>query len=95
MKNAEEWPKCGAGDFSTSEVRMTGSGLSRFFDVQNKLFDAVSYDEWLNGALQQEEIEKWSIGFLHGRLKSPADHFLFLPAVKAPDRVLEVLCVYL
>ena len=45
MKDADECPKCGDNGFSTSEVRMTGSGLSRFFDVQNKRFDAVSCEE--------------------------------------------------
>lgn len=38
-------PKCGNTESSKSEVRMTGGGLSRFVDVQNKAFDAISCDE--------------------------------------------------
>jgi predicted nucleic-acid-binding Zn-ribbon protein len=44
MEN-DECPKCGNGSFSSKEVRMTGSGLSRFFDVQTNRFDAVSCEE--------------------------------------------------
>lgn len=38
-------PKCGNTESTNSEVRMTGGGLSRFVDVQNKAFDAISCDE--------------------------------------------------
>ena len=44
MKNSS-CPKCGNAETSTSEVRMTGGGLSRFVDVQNQTFDAVSCEE--------------------------------------------------
>lgn len=41
----ENCPKCGNIDFTEKEVRMTGSGLSRFFDVQSVRYDAVSCTE--------------------------------------------------
>lgn len=44
MKDGE-CPKCGSEDVSSSEVRMTGGGLSRFVDVQTNVFDAVSCSE--------------------------------------------------
>jgi predicted nucleic-acid-binding Zn-ribbon protein len=37
--------KCGSDSVSEGEVRMTGGGLSRFFDVQNNVFETVSCDE--------------------------------------------------
>ncbi|MFB6241939.1 MAG: zinc ribbon domain-containing protein [Candidatus Nanosalina sp.] len=45
MKDEGECPKCGTGEVSTCEVRMTGGGISRFVDVQTNVFDAVSCDE--------------------------------------------------
>ncbi len=41
----EGCPKCGNTEFDEKEVRMTGSGLSRFFDVQTERFDAASCRE--------------------------------------------------
>ncbi len=34
--------KCHATEYSTSEITTTGSGLSRFFDLQNQKFTAIS-----------------------------------------------------
>lgn len=41
----EECVKCGNSELNETEVRMTGSGLSRFLDVQNKRYDAVTCEE--------------------------------------------------
>ncbi len=37
-----ECAKCGGRDFDKDEIRTTGGGLSRFFDVQNRKFITVS-----------------------------------------------------
>ena len=39
-----EWSclKCQHTSFDVDEVRVTGGGLSRFFDVQNRKFSAVT-----------------------------------------------------
>ncbi len=34
--------KCGSTRYESDEIRTTGGGLSRFFDVQNKKFVVVS-----------------------------------------------------
>ncbi|WP_168122502.1 zinc ribbon domain-containing protein [Paenibacillus sp. HB172176] len=36
--------KCGCQDASTKEVAMTGTGLSKMFDIQNNQFVVVSCD---------------------------------------------------
>lgn len=41
----EECAKCGNSQLKEKEVRMTGSGLSRFFDVQNMRYDAITCQE--------------------------------------------------
>lgn len=40
----KEWscPKCGNRTYETDEIRTTGSGLSKIFDVQNRAFTTVS-----------------------------------------------------
>ncbi|MEC7754706.1 MAG: zinc ribbon domain-containing protein [Bacteroidota bacterium] len=35
-------PKCSNRSFETDTVAMTGSGLSRFFDIQNRKFAAIN-----------------------------------------------------
>ncbi len=35
-------PKCGGTHYETDEIRTTGGGFSRFFDVQNRKFTAIS-----------------------------------------------------
>jgi predicted nucleic-acid-binding Zn-ribbon protein len=35
-------PKCGHRETVTDEISTTGSGLSKFFDIQNRRFAAVS-----------------------------------------------------
>ncbi len=35
-------PKCNSWEYETDEIRTTGSGLSRFFDVQNRRFTVVT-----------------------------------------------------
>jgi len=47
-------PKCDTQEYDTDEVTMTGSGLSKFFNVQNRKFTAVtcrhcSYTEFYRG----------------------------------------------
>ncbi len=42
MSKRWECPKCGDARYNTDDVRMTGSGLSRFFNVQNRKFTAVT-----------------------------------------------------
>lgn len=37
-----ECPKCGSDDYETDEIRTTGGALSKFLNVQNKKFTAVS-----------------------------------------------------
>ena len=37
--------KCGKTDYKTGEIRTTGSGLSRFFNLQNQKFTAMSCTE--------------------------------------------------
>ena len=44
MSNRWECPKCGGAHYDTDDVRVTGSGLSRFFNVQNRKFTAVTCD---------------------------------------------------
>jgi len=46
--------KCECGDYDHDEVTVTGSGLSKFFNVQNRKFVAVScrrcnYTEFYKG----------------------------------------------
>lgn len=47
-------PKCGNMRFETDEIRATGAGLAKIFDVQNKKFTTVtctscSYTEFYKG----------------------------------------------
>lgn len=35
-------PKCNGTQYETDEIRTTGGGFSRFFDVQNRKFAVVS-----------------------------------------------------
>ena len=42
MTTTWQCPKCENPDFDTDEVAMTGSGLSKIFDVQNRKFTAVT-----------------------------------------------------
>lgn len=35
-------PKCGSSEYITDTIQTTGGNLSKFFDVQNKKFLAVS-----------------------------------------------------
>ncbi|WP_417462364.1 zinc ribbon domain-containing protein [Kordiimonas sp.] len=53
---AEQWqcPKCEHTEFDTDEITATGSGLSKFFNVQNRKFTAVTcrrcaYTEFYRG----------------------------------------------
>ncbi len=34
--------KCGATNYRTGELRTTGSGLTRFFNIQNQKYGTVS-----------------------------------------------------
>lgn len=38
----ESCSKCGGTEIDSTEIRMTGGGFSRFFDVQNQSFEAKS-----------------------------------------------------
>ncbi len=47
-------PKCGNTHYEVDEIRTTGGGLSKFFDVQNKKFTAITcsrcmYTEFYKG----------------------------------------------
>jgi len=44
MSNHWKCPKCDSTGYDTDDVRVTGSGLSRFFNVQNRKFTAVTCD---------------------------------------------------
>lgn len=35
-------PKCGHTHYETDEIRTTGGGFSKFFDIQNRKFTAIS-----------------------------------------------------
>ena len=37
-------PKCSNNSFETGEIRTTGSGLSRFLDLQNQKFAHITCD---------------------------------------------------
>ena len=37
-------PKCSNASFETGEIRTTGSGLSRFLDLQNQKFAHITCD---------------------------------------------------
>jgi len=48
-----ECPKCSHNGFKTDEIRVTGAGFSRFFDIQNRKYLAIScescgYTEFYN-----------------------------------------------
>jgi uncharacterized protein len=38
-------PKCGSRKYELDEIRTTGGGLSKLFDVQNKKFTVVSCEK--------------------------------------------------
>jgi len=42
MKKQFSCTKCGNWDYEEDEIRTTGSGLSRFFDIQNRRFITIS-----------------------------------------------------
>jgi len=49
-----ECVKCGHGSYDTDEITSTGSGLSKFFNIQNRKYTAVtcrkcSYTEFYKG----------------------------------------------
>ena len=41
MNKQYECAKCGSTQFTNNEIRTTGSGLSRFFDIQNQKVQTV------------------------------------------------------
>lgn len=48
-------PKCGYQLYEVDEIRTTGSGLSRFLDIQNRKFSAVSCAQCRYTELYQAE----------------------------------------
>ena len=42
MSKEYQCEKCEGSEFKNNQIRTTGSGLSRFFDIQNQKFTAVS-----------------------------------------------------
>lgn len=44
MKKVYQCAKCGNKKASVDQISMTGTGFSRFFNVQNRIFTAVSCD---------------------------------------------------
>jgi len=45
--NTKEYkcPKCGNSTFKTDQMRATGGGFSKIFDVQNKKFTTISCEK--------------------------------------------------
>jgi len=55
MSTRWECPKCGGRHYDTDEITTTGAGLTKFFNVQNRKFTAVtcencSYTEFYRGS---------------------------------------------
>ncbi len=42
VKRSFECSKCGGSEYSSGEIRTTGSGVSRFLNLQNQKFTVVS-----------------------------------------------------
>lgn len=42
MKKVYQCPKCGGKKVETDEIRTTGAGFTKFFNIQNRRFTAVS-----------------------------------------------------
>ena len=42
MKQAYQCPKCGGRKAESDEIRTTGSGFTKYFNIQNRKFIAVS-----------------------------------------------------
>ena len=54
MKKSYSCPKCGSKDYDVDEIRTTGTGFTRYFNIQNRKFTAVScrrcgYTEFYRG----------------------------------------------
>lgn len=54
MKKAYQCPKCGGKNPELDEIRTTGSGFTRFFNIQNRRFTAIicsscGYTEFYRG----------------------------------------------
>ena len=43
-RNVSENPKCSNNSYETGEIRTTGSGLSRFLNLQNQKFAHITCD---------------------------------------------------
>lgn len=55
QKKGYTCPKCGNRKAETDEIRTTGAGFTRFFNIQNRKFSAVScskcgYTEFYKGS---------------------------------------------
>ncbi|WP_423127939.1 zinc ribbon domain-containing protein [Gaoshiqia sp. Z1-71] len=42
MKQSYQCPKCGSRKAELDQIRTTGSGFTRYFNIQNRRFTAVS-----------------------------------------------------
>jgi len=42
MNNSYHCPKCGARKAEMDQIRTTGAGFSKFFNIQNRRFTAIS-----------------------------------------------------
>jgi len=42
MKKVYQCPKCGGKKVEADEIRTTGAGFTKFFNIQNRRFTAVS-----------------------------------------------------
>ena len=54
MKKSFSCPKCSGWDYEVDEIRTTGAGFTKFFNIQNRRFTAVSckrcgYTEFYKG----------------------------------------------
>ncbi|WP_247120796.1 zinc ribbon domain-containing protein [Kordiimonas marina] len=45
MSTRWECPKCGGRHYDADEITTTGAGLTKFFNVQNRKFTAVTCDQ--------------------------------------------------
>ena len=55
MKKAFNCPKCSGWDYEVDEIRTTGAGFTKYFNIQNRRFTVVSckrcgYTEFYKGA---------------------------------------------
>ncbi len=58
MKKTYTCPKCGHRKADVDKIRTTGSGFTRFFNIQNRLFTAVSCSRCGYTELYRHDVSK-------------------------------------